>query len=315
MRKRLAWIITIAYALLAIGAGIFIGYAIEKSHSSDLDSEIDKKDAQITALNSRIIGLNSEAVQLQSDLEEKQAECSSIQQELDNITNELDLFKKNYNDLTSYYQTCQNEYKFLQHQYENLQSACQGSTVDEITDLQGQIRSLQSKNSYLLAEVSRLENQLTPSPAHTIDQSEIWGDPKFESTSWEGRDSQLRDKLQAIGTSYYATHTYIQGETDCNNMAVDLWNMLLTEDIKSVIVVGNKDITNETFDECDHAWLYVFDGEGRVIYMEPTTGEVIYGRLPDGSANPEANPYRENGFIYEKPSDLWDDLCPSSHNW
>ncbi|MFO8100898.1 MAG: hypothetical protein R6U37_01835 [Dehalococcoidia bacterium] len=315
MRKRVSWIMTITYAVVAIGAGIFIGYAIESGHASDLDSEIEAKDSQIAILDARAGELDAEVKQLQSDLEAKQAECDTVQQELESTEAELSLFKKNYNDLTTYYQSCKNEYEFLQHQYENLQSACQGSTVDEIMELQHQIESLRSKNSYLTAEVSRLENQLTPSPAHALDQSEVWDNPKFESTAWKGRDYQLREKLESIGDYYGATHTYIEGETDCNDMAVDLWNMLLTENIKSVIVVGNKEMVKETFDECDHAWLYVFDGDGRVIYLEPTTGEVIYGRLPDGSSNPEAEQYREKGFIYEKPSDLWDDLCPSNHNW
>ncbi len=314
MSRRVSLSITITCAVLALGAGIGAGYAIEASHSSTLDSEIAEKNAQIIANETQIALLDSELSQCQSDLAEKQTECTSIQKELDSTATDLSFLQSSYNALTGYYQTAQREYENLQGKYEILQDACRSHTVEEIMDLQDQISSLQSEKSWLQAEVSRLENQLTPSPTHAIERSEVWGNPKFKSTAWQGKNFKLREKLEDIGNSYDETHTYIQGETDCNDMAVDIWNMLITENIKSVIVVGNKDMMNEAFDDCDHAWLYVFDADGMVIYMEPTTGEVIYGRLSDGSSNPKADPYRE-GFIYEKPSDLWEDLCPSNHNW
>ena len=155
---------------------------------------------------------------------------------------------------------------------------------------------------------------MTPSSIYDLDPDEVWGNSKFFSVAWEGKSYSLRNELEDIGKTYHDSHTFIEGETDCNDMAVDLWNMLWTRDIKSVIVIGNRDMEDETMDECDHAWLYVFDAEGKVIYMEPTTGEVMYGQLSDGTPNPEVEPYRE-GFIYEKPSDLKKDLCPSNHNW
>jgi len=66
--------------------------------------------------------------------------------------------------------------------------------------------------------------------------------------------------------------------------------MLLTEGIKSVIAVGNLGKCDEKLSEVNHAWLYVFHADAEVFYLEPVTGEVIYGRLANGSTNPEAIP-------------------------
>ncbi len=314
MKRRVSLTVTFACAMLTLGVGIGVGYAIEHSNARALDSEVEEKSEQIVAQESQITVLNSEKIQLQFGLNDVQIELDSTQQELDSSAHELSLFKEHYNGLTDYYKICRDEYKALQTSHEALQAACNGTTVEEILELRGEISSLQSQNAWLTSEVSRLENQMTPSPSNALKESEVWGDPKFKSTAWEGKSFQLRSKLEELGKLYGDTHTYIQGETDCNDMAVDTWNMLLTEDIKSVIVVGNKDMEDETFGDCDHAWLYVFDADGMVIYLEPTTGEVFYGRLKDGSSNPDADPYRD-GFIYENPSDLWRDLCPSTHNW
>lgn len=44
------------------------------------------------------------------------------------------------------------------------------------------------------------------------------------------------------------------------------------------------------FSEVNHAWLYVFNASAKVFYPEPVTGDVIYGRLANGSTNPKAIP-------------------------
>ena len=314
MQKRGSFKLTIILLLCAVGIGFGIGFAVEAAHSRALESDLAERDQQVAIQEGELQSLNSNITRLESDLDDRQTELNILQQEYNNISTEFELFKTNYNALTSYYRTCKNEYDALQHQYENLRTACHGMTVEQISRLQSENDSLKSQISYLNSEVARLENQLTPSSANALDPDEVWGNPKFRSTAWEGMSYKLRNTLENIGKEHKETHTFIEGETDCNDMAVDLWNILLTQNIKSIIVIGNKHLAGEDFDQCDHAWLYIFDAEGKVIYMEPTTGEVIYGQLSDGSANPASEPYRE-GFMYEKPSDLRKDLCPSNHNW
>ncbi|MFO8010722.1 MAG: hypothetical protein R6U89_07910 [Dehalococcoidia bacterium] len=314
MFRRISPVVVLTFFIIGIGAGFGIGYAVERSHSSSLESDLHEKEQIVAQHQDQISSLASEKTRLQSDLEIKQDDCDWYEKELENTSNELNILQTNYNALTRYYQTCQNEYTTLQTRYEALQEACQGATVEEIMSLHDEILSLKSQNSWLRAEVTQLENQLAISPSNTIAREDVWGNPKFKSTSWQGREYELSTTLEKLAEEYASTHLFIEGEFDCNDMAVGLWNTLTKNDIKSVIVIGDLNKTDETLAESNHAWLYVFDAEGKVIYLEPTTGEIIYGRLLDGRPNPDAAPYRE-GFIYEKPSDLWADACPSNHIW
>jgi predicted nucleic acid-binding Zn-ribbon protein len=314
MGRRVSFSILIACAILCLGAGVGIGYAIEASHSRALDSEITEKENQMAVCDEQMVSLSSETVQLQSDLKEKQAECAQIKMDLYAASSELDTLSTNYTILTDMYQDMLHYNEALSAAYESLENACTGNTVDEILDLRSQVSALNGDIAWLNAQIVALENQRAVSPDHALERAEVFGNPKFESTAWKGQDYDLRIALEDIGESYNNAHTYIEGEFDCNDMAVELWNILFSRDIKSVIVIGDRDESGETFEECNHAWLYVFDAEGQVIYMEPTSGQTIYGRLTDGTTNPDAAPYRE-GFIYERPSDLWKDLCSSNHSW
>jgi len=246
---------------------------------------------------------------------------SSLTTDLDKISTEYSALSIEYNDtsekltlLEENHQTLMNEYDDLMADFGAYIAASENATVVEVVNLQEQVSSLQdsvetlqSDNFWLDVEIARLNKLLTPSPDHALKRPDVWKDETLWSHAWKMRDYELQLTLEEIAQQYYSTHTYYEGETDCNDMAVDLWNMLLTQDIKSVIVVGNRDMTGETLEESDHAWLYAFNADGKVIYVEPTTGEVFYGKLPDGTTNPKAVSYRE-GFMYRQPSDLRKDL-------
>jgi hypothetical protein len=161
--------------------------------------------------------------------------------------------------------------------------------------------------STLNDKVGQLTTMITPAPDHAITQQSISANPEFMSVAWLNRDYELQNAVASIGGQYHASHTYIANETDCDDMAVDLWNMLYTRGIRSVIVVGNPDKANASFTEINHAWLWVFNAQGKYWILEPTTGESIFVRNADGSLNPRAVPYG-TGFFYRQPSDLWQDL-------
>ena len=169
-----------------------------------------------------------------------------------------------------------------------------------LDSLNSQLLTLQSERDSLNMEVAALRKQLLPSPDHAASEADIWGNPEFMSVTWKDRDWEYQSKVEEIGRTYHRMHTYIPNETDCNDMAVDLWNMLFTEGIKSAIVVGNLDIGYAKFSECNHAWLIVFDAEGKYSVLEPTTGEVFYKPIPES--------YAKFSFIYKTPSALWSDL-------
>jgi len=68
----------------------------------------------------------------------------------------------------------------------------------------------------------------------------------------------------------------MQGETDCNDMAVYLWNLLQKSGVKTLLVIGTPDGEYTPFADCDHAWLACNTPDG-YIHIEPTAPMVIYG--------------------------------------
>ncbi len=334
--------ILILCLIISLGVGIGIGHAIETKQIQALNSEISQQEEQVSDLRSEVEQLRAKAVTLASDLQEKQVAYDSLLAKQGSVSEELRTLQVSYADLDKEYQSLQEDHEALQEacnsattdelirlreqisslnadksslnsrlsemQIENAKlKAALNEAKETNATLTEMIGKAESEKDRLNVRVAQLTKQLTPSPDHAVTGSQIWGRPEFRSTAWEGRAYALQSKIEEIGRLYNRTHTYILGETDCNDMAVDLWNMLLTEDIKSVIVIGNLEKVSATFEESDHAWLYVFDAQGKVIYLEPTEGKVLYGRLADGSTNPEVIRYRD-GFIYEKPSDLWKDI-------
>ena len=69
--------------------------------------------------------------------------------------------------------------------------------------------------------------------------------------------------------------TYMEGETDCDDMAVYLWNKLQEKGVKTLLVVGSDDGKNTPFNECDHAWLQCRTPTGGIT-IEPTIPAVIF---------------------------------------
>ena len=142
------------------------------------------------------------------------------------------------------------------------------------------------------------ENQYIPL-ADLGDASPYW------NTVWLGHSSELYREILALTTGYFQTHEYVFKESDCNDMAVDVWQKLIDKDIISLIVVGNLEKSYETFLECNHAWLMVYSSEGSAAAMDLARGRVFIWE--DVRTNPQLRQYWE-GFVYESPSDLWGDF-------
>jgi cell division protein FtsB len=306
--------IVILCLIVGLGAGMGIGHAIEarqvRALSSQiaqqggliavLSSEAEQREEHVSTLNSEIKRLTAEIARLPLDIAKKQASYDLLLEKHDSTLGKLETLQASFASLSQEYQT-------LLDKHEALKEAGNGELAQELNRLREQVSFLGREIGLRDIQIAQLTDQLTPAPNHAVAGRDIWGRPEFRSTAWAGRDHELQRKIEEIARTFHLTHTFIEGEMDCNDIAVSLWNMLLTAGIKSVIVVGNLDMVGETFAESNHAWLYVFNARGEVIYLEPTTGEVFFGRLVDGSTNPQAIPYRE-GFIYVRPSDLRRDL-------
>lgn len=156
-----------------------------------------------------------------------------------------------------------------------------------------------------------------PTPIrHDITWSQITGNSAYWNQSWQGKQSNLIEIARRTNLQYLDTHTYIKNQTDCNDMAIDIWNMLWTQGIRSIIVAGNVDNPAPlyTLNQCNHAFLIIPLVEpGKTtpsqIVLEPTNGEVYLGDAFE--RNPQLNLYLR-GFYYIQPSDLRADL---GKNW
>jgi hypothetical protein len=82
------------------------------------------------------------------------------------------------------------------------------------------------------------------------------------------------EAIREVCSEYKDSLVYMQGETDCNDMAVYLWNMLQKKGVKTLLVIGTSDGEHTPFADCDHAWLACDTPDG-YIYIEPTVPMVI----------------------------------------
>jgi hypothetical protein len=88
-------------------------------------------------------------------------------------------------------------------------------------------------------------------------------------------------------------------------MVVELWQILRDKGIISLIAVGNLEKTNESFLECNHAWLLVYSGEGSAAAIDTVSADIYLWEQV--SSKPQLKQYWE-GFLYENPSDLLADF-------
>lgn len=142
---------------------------------------------------------------------------------------------------------------------------------------------------------------LTTSKTRYIQMIDLGDASQYWNTAWRGHSSELYDEILTLTTTYFQTHKYVFGETDCNDMAVDVWQKLLYKEIISLIVVGSLEKSYESFLECNHAWLMVYSGKGSAAVIDLVCGKVYVWE--DVRINPQLRQYWE-GFVYEGPSGL-----------
>lgn len=145
----------------------------------------------------------------------------------------------------------------------------------------------------------------TSGALHSVPLEVLGNASAYWNPGWEGQAPRLYAEIAAANTLYHRTHTYVPGETDCNDMAADIWESLAGRGIVSLIVAGNLEATRESFAECNHAWLVVYSGEGAAAALEVTSGRTY--TWEDTLDNAALRQYWE-GFVYASPSDLAEDF-------
>jgi len=110
-----------------------------------------------------------------------------------------------------------------------------------------------------------------------------------------------------VCSEYKDSLVYMQGETDCNDMAVYLWNMLQKRGVKTLLVIGTPDGEYTPFADCDHAWLACNTPDGN-IHIEPTVPMVIYSNcVYTFRTSEEVDEYMVN-ILEESKQDLIRDI-------
>jgi hypothetical protein len=250
-------------------------------------------------LNVRIKGMILLVVLLTPTL----SACGVSPVDYENVINERDSIERELVYTKSYLTKITAENDGLIMEKEQLQAESK-KIKEELEAIKSELSYTNSQNDRLSSSIEDMNKALTPSPDHAISFSDTQDNPDFMSVTWKDKDYELQQKVISIGKQYNKSHTYIANETDCNDMAVDLWNMLFTQGIRAAIVIGNIDNEYATFEDTNHAWLYVFDDEAKYFILEPTTGEVFFKDSVDKNVLKKYYP----GWIYKKPSDLWLDL-------
>lgn len=142
-------------------------------------------------------------------------------------------------------------------------------------------------------------------PTYNIGWKDWLYDSRYWNTSWDV--NKLWQTLYLGNKSYHKEHPYIKDRFDCNDMVVDMWDELDEQGIISVIVVGNLDLENESFADCDHAWLLVMHEDNQSVFrlfaLEMTNGESF-------GIDPKSKAFRQYmmGYFYSSPSDLRADV-------
>lgn len=176
-----------------------------------------------------------------------------------------------------------------------------------VEELQEQVETYQTQIAELGRQLAEYLAQILAyqyKPTHTVGLNELEMDPAYWNTDWDDDDSLLWTALVVNG-NYFQTHTYVPGKTDYIGMVIDIWNILQTEGITSIIVLGNHAILYESFLEYDHAWLLIYTSQGDSYAFEYTTGQIYtWEQAQDDS---QLLQYWE-GYMYAKPSDLMADL-------
>ncbi|HEY41474.1 MAG TPA: hypothetical protein G4O18_06405 [Dehalococcoidia bacterium] len=150
----------------------------------------------------------------------------------------------------------------------------------------------------LLAGCSIMETNYIPT-VDLGDAGEYW------NIGWQGQSTGLYHTLRTFINDYSRNHDYVFGESDCNDMVVEIWDNLNNQGILSLIVVGNLEMSRESFEECNHAWLMVYNAEGAAVALDPSCGGVYCWE--DARKHPYLEQYWE-GIVYKNPTDLWNDF-------
>jgi hypothetical protein len=161
-----------------------------------------------------------------------------------------------------------------------------------LADVQSKLTKAQSDLAAALADTSA-DDALKAAQAQVADLERQLANLKAQ---YEFEGGSTADIVAKIAANYHATHVYSTFDMFiCSDMASEVWNMLKTQGISSVIVIGNKDAQITDILLSNHAWVLADIGSGEKLAVETTAGTVV-------PRNQNANYY--HGWSFSSPTDL-----------
>jgi hypothetical protein len=124
--------------------------------------------------------------------------------------------------------------------------------------------------------------------------SRVLPDNNLTTQAEESPSSVPSDKLQIIqkiAAQFHLAHTYtLEGDFVCLDMAIDVWNQLVTNGIKAKIMGGNvrENVSawnyRQLVRESNHAWVIAWLNATDKVAIETTAGYVIKPGMKNSAA-------------------------------
>lgn len=149
-------------------------------------------------------------------------------------------------------------------------------------------------------------------PEHQWTSSESSTPQNIETPDLTQEDNNLQI-CEKIVQDYYKTHTYVTDDVfDCDNMAMDVWNLVESQGINAEIAVGNVNIKDASIKDINHAWV--------VAEISPQTWVAI--ECTGGYTTHDDNYY--SGYFFDNPKNYqrfltlyttWEFQCQDYENY
>jgi TM2 domain-containing membrane protein YozV len=102
--------------------------------------------------------------------------------------------------------------------------------------------------------------------------------------------------VRSILEDYHETHSYREGDIFvCGDMAIEVWNMLETQNITAIIAIGNVDKSIANLTDINHAWVLAEVSPDQWVALETTGGYLVTSK---------ENPRYYTGFTFRDPKEL-----------
>jgi hypothetical protein len=153
-------------------------------------------------------------------------------------------------------------------------------SLEDYEELRTELNSAQTELNQLKDHAAELERQKE-------DYQEQLELAQAQVSALEGEFAGLKEQYELLGDTpaetaanvvryYYQTHTYTKVDFYvCSDMSLDVWNMLETLGINSVIQIGDVDVGVTKITECNHAWVLAEVAPGQYLALETTGGFVV----------------------------------------